>query len=75
MTEPRDPETATKPTLKEVIADIGRELGMRKGAYPRFIAQGRLTQAKADHQTACMEEAYRLLKQIEQERAALEVKP
>ena len=35
-------------TLDEQIASVGREIGLRKAVYPRFVASGKLTQAKAD---------------------------
>lgn len=42
-------------TLAEKIACIRREIGMRERVYPRWIDLGRITQAKADHEIACMQ--------------------
>lgn len=58
----------TNPTLKEQIAEVGRELGMRKGAYPRFIARGTLTREAAATQLERLDAVYRTLKWIEAHR-------
>lgn len=44
----------TPPTLDEMIACARRELGMRHGVYPRWVAAGKLKQPKAGHEIACM---------------------
>lgn len=36
-----------------------RELEMRKRAYPRWVTQGRMTQAEADREIALMDEIAR----------------
>jgi hypothetical protein len=51
-------------TLDEQIRDIGRELGMRRSCYPRWVASGKLKKETADHQIACMEDVYALLKSL-----------
>ena len=38
----------TTTTLAEKIACVRREIGMRERVYPRWVQQGRLTQAKAN---------------------------
>jgi hypothetical protein len=53
-----------KTTLDQQIRDVGRELGMRRSCYPKWVATGRLTQAEADHQIACMDDIYTLLKSL-----------
>lgn len=35
-------------TLDRMVAEARRELGMRRKAYPRWVANGRMTQAQAD---------------------------
>lgn len=45
----------------EQIKCVKREIAMRKKAYPRRIAQGRMTQKKADHEIATMEAVLRTL--------------
>jgi hypothetical protein len=42
-------------TLDAQIADVEREISMRKAVYPKWIAAGKLKQAKADAQIASME--------------------
>lgn len=49
-------------TTKELVSAVGRELGMRKRAYPKWVAEGRMTQIEADHQLACMDQLYAMLK-------------
>jgi hypothetical protein len=41
-------------TLDDEIAEIEREVNLRQKVYIRWIAQGRLTDAKADWQLAVM---------------------
>lgn len=54
-------------TIDEMIRDAGRELGMRRANYPKWIAAGKfgLTQEKADQQLACADAIYALLKRID----------
>jgi hypothetical protein len=52
-------------TLKEQIAEVGREIGLRKNVYPKFVASKRMTQAGADMHITRMEAAYRTLKGLE----------
>lgn len=61
----------TTPTLKEQIAEVGREIGMRRGAYPNFVARGRYTQEEADKRLLHMEAVYRTLKWLEANREAV----
>ena len=51
-------------TLDEQIKCVGREIGMRKNVYPRWVANGKMTQAKADHEIAAMEATLETLKQF-----------
>lgn len=37
------------------LACIRREIGMRKRVYPRWVAGGKMTQAKADAEISLME--------------------
>ena len=41
--------------IDEQIACVKRELAMRRSAYPRWVANGKMTQTKADHEIAAME--------------------
>lgn len=58
-------------TLQEQIAEIGRELGLRRGVYPKWVASGKLSQALADRQIALMEGILRTLKWVEKHEAAI----
>lgn len=49
--------------LKELVACAGREVGLRKGVYPKWVASGRMTQEQADKEIAMMETIYFLLKE------------
>ena len=47
---------ATLPVpLGDQIAEVEREIVLRRRVYPRWIADGRLTERKADAQIATME--------------------
>jgi len=47
--------------LAAQIAEVKREIALRKNVFPKWIAQGRMTQAKADHQIAAMTAALHTL--------------
>lgn len=47
--------TAATFTLDEKIACVRREVEMRRRVYPNWVRSGRISQAHADHQIACME--------------------
>lgn len=42
------------PPLGDLIACVDRELKMRAQVYPRWVAQGKLTEAKAERELALM---------------------
>ena len=42
-------------TLQAQVDCVEREIRKRRQVYPRQVAAGRLTQAKADYEIACME--------------------
>jgi hypothetical protein len=45
----------SEPTLEEMIECARREVRMRRRVYPRWVADGRMTQAAADREIASME--------------------
>lgn len=51
-------------TLDDQIKSVGREIGLRRAVYPKFVASKKLTQERADHELAAMEEVYKTLKQL-----------
>jgi hypothetical protein len=51
-------------TLEQQIAEVAREVALRRGVYPKWIEQGRLTKEKADKQSAAMEAALETLKTL-----------
>lgn len=42
-------------TTAEMIAEVEREIALRRRVYPRWVADKRLTSNKADRQIAIME--------------------
>ena len=42
-------------TLDEQIASVAREIGLRQRVYPRWVADKRMSQEKADHEIAAMQ--------------------
>ena len=42
-------------TASDKLAAVRREIGMRRRVYPRWVINGKMTQAKADEETAVME--------------------
>lgn len=51
-------------TIDEQIAEVGREIGLRKNVYPGFVARGKLDQSEADEHMARMEAVLRTLKWV-----------
>lgn len=42
-------------TIDEVLKELKRELATRRRVYPNWVAQGKLTQATADHRVEAIE--------------------
>lgn len=42
-------------TILEMLAAARREWNMRQRVYPRWVQEGRMTEAKAQHEIDCME--------------------
>lgn len=61
----------TTVTIDQQIAEVGREIGLRRNVYAGFVARGKLTQAAADEHLARMEAAYATLKVVRDNPAAL----
>jgi hypothetical protein len=54
-------------TIDEQIAEIRRELGMRRHLYPRFVEVGKLTHQQADERIALLEEVQTTLERVRDE--------
>lgn len=57
--------TVADVTLVDMRKAVGAELGKSRGAYPRFVAEGRMTQAQADEKILVFEALYGKLKNEE----------
>lgn len=62
------PEAKVHASLDAQIACVKREVAMRRRAYPRWVQQGRMKQAVADHEIALMEEVQATLQGLAEER-------
>lgn len=51
-------------TAADMLRCAERELKMRKGVYPRWIENGRISEGAAAHQLACMEEIVKTLRPL-----------
>ena len=51
-------------TLPEMLAELEREIALRKRVYPRWVQAGRLSAAKAERQIEVMEQLAEYLKGI-----------
>jgi hypothetical protein len=58
------------PTLPDQIAEVDRELGVRRIAYKRHIANRLLTQAEADARIARLEAVLATLRRVQTEQMA-----
>jgi len=56
--------------IADQISCIEREIGYRVRVYPRWVAAGKMTQAKADLELARMQAALNTLREVENERKA-----
>ena len=56
-------------SLEAQIAEIDRELAMRKAAYPKWIRDGRLSQTQADRQMAAMQAVASTLRRMKERQA------
>lgn len=54
--------------LKDQITEVGRELGLRKNVYARFVKSGRMSQAESDMHMERLDAVYRTLKWLEKHR-------
>lgn len=62
-----DNKPAPKPmqfTLDEEIAEIGREINMRRGFYAKKVTAGQMTQTDADYKIGVMLSAQNRLKAL-----------
>ena len=50
--------------LSEQIAEVGREVGLRRKVYPRLVGKGQLARATADHHLARMRAALGTLRRL-----------
>ena len=53
-------------TTTEQIACVERELKLRRVVFPKKVRAGDMTQAKADHEIACMEDLLNRLRLTDQ---------
>lgn len=53
------------PTLEEAIAEVLRELAMRKSCYPRWVESGKLKPETAERQLTRLQLALANLRDIE----------
>lgn len=55
-------------SLDDQIKAAGRELGMRRSTYPRWVRLERMSQAEADKELAAMDAIYATLKALKTSR-------
>lgn len=53
-------------TIDEQMACVEREIKMRRRVYPRWVQDGRMTQAKADSEVRAMEAVAETLRGIQE---------
>ena len=46
-----------EPDRRMCVAELKREILVRKNVFPRWVINGRLTQENSDHRIACLERA------------------
>jgi len=58
-------------TLEEQIAEVKREILLRKACYPAWVKHGKLTQAEASRQLQLMVEVLKTLHRLDVEQRQL----
>jgi len=58
-------------TLEEQIAEVKREILLRKACYPAWVKHGKLTQAEASRQLQLMVEVLKTLHRLDVEQCQL----
>lgn len=53
-------------TIEDQVKCVEREISMREGAYPRFIAAHKMTQQTADREIAAMKAILRTLTNLKE---------
>lgn len=51
-------------SIRDQVACVGRELGMRKRCYPKWVSSERMTQKEADQEIAAMEAVYKTMREV-----------
>lgn len=51
--------------IEKQIAEVGREIGLRRNVYAGFVERKKMTQAEADERIACMSAVYETLKWLQ----------
>lgn len=54
--------------LADQIRCVGREIGLRRNVYPKWVASGRMKQQDADREIAAMEAVLATLKGLQEGR-------
>ena len=49
------------PTISQQLAELRRELIMRRQVFPKWVASGKLKERDADYRIACIEATIKLL--------------
>lgn len=57
-------------SLDQQIAEVNREIAMRRRVYPRFVASGKMTQEQADQRIAAMHAVHETLTRLRDEQRA-----
>lgn len=58
-------------SIDEQIAEVGREIGLRKNVYPGMVARGKMEQSEADEHLARMVAAYATLQWVKRNREVI----
>lgn len=58
------PQVMQPITIDHQLAEVRREIGLRKRVYPRWVKDGRMTQVAADEQIAAMEAVRSTLERV-----------
>lgn len=61
----------TTRSIDDQIAEVGREIGLRKNVYPGLIARGKMEQSEADEHQARMTAAYATLQWVRRHREVI----
>jgi len=59
-----DPVATFNPTISQQLAELRRELVMRRQVFPKWVGAGKIAQRDSDYRIACIEATIKVLERL-----------